>query len=152
MIIRTVRYEDIDELTEMGARMHTEGAYGFLLYDREKVRQLITSYIDDSETRCGLVAEEYDVLLGMLFGYLTEYFFCKEKLACDMVLFVDRKHRGSSAAARLIGAFRNWAVACGASEICLGISSKINIERTGRFYERMGLTHVGGVYKQRLVY
>lgn len=150
MLIRRARYEDITGLVEMGARMHAESAYSFLPFDREKVRRMMTAYIDSSETQCGLVAEKEETLVGMLGGYLTDYFFCDEKIACDVILFIDRKYRGSSAAARLIRAFRAWASERGASEICLGVSSNINTERAGMFYERMGLTHVGGVYKQRL--
>ena len=150
MIIRPVKYEDIDEIIEMGARMHEESAYAFLPFDRDKVRHLITTYADNPDTRCGLVAEESNTLVGMFGGYLTNYFFCNEKLACDILLFVDQKYRGSSAAVRLIRAFRDWAAVRGAREVCLGVSTDINTERTGKFYERMGFTCVGGIYKQRL--
>ncbi len=150
MIIRPAREGDADAVIELGKRMHEESAYAFLPYDLKKVRALFNSYIADPEKQCGLVAEEDSKLIGMFGGYLTSYFFCNEKIACDLIFFVDEKHRGSSAAPRLIRAFRQWASVHGASEICLGVSTQINTERTGKFYERMGLQHVGGVYKQRL--
>jgi GNAT superfamily N-acetyltransferase len=150
MIIRAAQDKDSDEIIELGLRMHKESAYAFLPFECEKLRRLIASYLSDFESQCGLVAEENDVIVGMLGGYLTDYFFCNEKMACDMILYVVQEYRGSSAAARLIRAFRLWAVEHGAREMCLGISSNINTERTGRFYERMGFTHCGGVYKQRL--
>jgi GNAT superfamily N-acetyltransferase len=150
MVIRPVRYEDIDEIIEMGARMHAESAYDFLPFDRDKVRHLITTYAENPESRCVLVAEEKDILVGMFGGYLTNYFFCNETLACDITLFVAQEYRGSSAAVRLIRAFRDWAAARGAREICLGVSTDVNRERTGKFYERMGFARVGGIYKQRL--
>lgn len=150
MTVRPAKQQDIEQIIEMGARMHAEGAYAFLPYDPDKVRRLIISYLQDSETRCGLVVEHDNALAGMLAGYLTDYFFCDEKLACDMVVFVDRPFRGSSAGARLIRAFRDWAAARGAREVCLGISSGVNADSAGKFYERMGLTHAGDIYKQRL--
>ncbi|MGH9900492.1 MAG: GNAT family N-acetyltransferase [Pyrinomonadaceae bacterium] len=150
MHVRPATHRDVDELLAMGARMHAEGAYSFLPFDREKVRLLMISYIDNPETQCGLVAEEGDALVGMFAGYLTDYFFCDEKIACDMILFVERERRGGTAAVKLIRAFREWARERGASEICLGVSTKIDTERTGKFYERMGLTNVGALYKQRL--
>jgi GNAT superfamily N-acetyltransferase len=150
MLIRRARYEDIAELVEMGARMHAEGAYAFLPFDREKVRRVMTGYIDSAETQCGLVAEKDGTIIGMLGGYLTDYFFCDERIACDAVLFIDQKYRGSTAARRLIRAFRSWANESGARELCLGISLNVDIERAGKFYERMGLERVGGVYKERL--
>lgn len=150
MVIRPGRYEDIEQLIEMGERMHNEGAYAFLPFDREKVRRLMISYINDRETQCGLVAEEAGVVVGMFAGYVSDYFFCDEKVACDMILYVDREHRGSSAAVRLIRAFRDWAGERGSRELCLGVSTQINTETTGRFYEKMGLSLSGGLYKQRL--
>jgi GNAT superfamily N-acetyltransferase len=150
MLIRPANVEDIDKLTELGARMHAESAYAFLAYDAEKVRRTIASYIDDPETYCVLAAQQEQSIVGMLGAYLIDYFFCDEKLACDVVVYVDAGFRGSSAATRLIRAFREWAAARGAREICLGISTGIDVERTGAFYERLGFAGAGGVYKQRL--
>lgn len=130
--------------------MHLESAYAFLPFEGEKIRQLLDSFMADTETQCGLVAEENNRLVAMFGGYLADYFFCHEKLACDLVLFVDEAYRGGSAAPRLLRAFRDWARQRGAREICLGTSTRINTARTGKFYERMGLSHVGGIYKQRL--
>ncbi|MCP4628064.1 MAG: GNAT family N-acetyltransferase [bacterium] len=150
MIIRPIREEDLEQILEIGARMHREGAYSFLPFDRDKVRLFILSYVEDHETQCGLVAEDSQRLIGMFMGYITPYFFCDESVACDMVLFVDEEFRGSPAAQGMIRAFRKWAVDHGASEICLGISTNVDTERTGKFYERMGMSFVGGLYKQRL--
>jgi len=150
MVIRPGRYDDIEKLIEMGERMHKESAYAFLPFDRDKVRRLMISYINDHETQCGLVAEEGGVVVGMFAGYLSDYFFCDEKVACDIILYVDREHRGSSAAVRLVRGFCNWARERGAREICLGVSTEINPRTTGRFYEKMGLSYSGSLYKQRL--
>lgn len=150
MPVRAATAEDIDQLVEMGARMHAEGAYAFLPYDREKLRRLAAYSLDHPDARCVLVVEEEGRLAGMLGGYLTDYYFCEEKLACDLFFFVDRPWRGTRAAARLIAAFRDWAAARGAREICLATSVAVNTERIGHFYERMGLSCVGHVYKQRL--
>jgi GNAT superfamily N-acetyltransferase len=110
----------------------------------------MASFVDDSETQCGLVAEEDGRVVGMLGGYLTDYFFCDETVACDMALFVEKDYRLGTAAVRLIQAFRDWARARGAREVCLAVSTAVNIDVTGRFYEKMGFARVGAVYKQRL--
>ncbi len=150
MRIRAATAADLEPLVKMGARMHAEGAYAFLPYDREKLRRLGVHFLEHPETHCVLVAEEAGAVAGMLGGYLTDYYFCDQKLACDMFFFVDRPHRLTSAAARLIAAFREWAAARGARELCLATSLGVNTEKIARFYEGLGLTCVGGVYKQRL--
>ena len=130
--------------------MHAESAYAFLPYDRSKVTSLIAACIDGSDDHFGLVAETDGEVVAMIAGYLCAYFFCDEKLACDIVVFVDSDRRGGIGAARLIRGFRDWAVERGARELCLGISTGVAIETTGALYERLGLTRVGGVFKQRL--
>jgi GNAT superfamily N-acetyltransferase len=150
MTIRTARREDISWVVEMGRRMHEEGAYSFLPFDAGKVERLIEHIVAQPDSWCGLVAEDGGVPAGMLGGYLTDYFFCDQKLACDVLLFVERQWRGSSAAARLVRAFRDWAVGHGARELCLSVSTNVQAGAIGRFYRGMGFTQVGGVYKLRL--
>jgi GNAT superfamily N-acetyltransferase len=150
MIVRPCAREDIDRVVELGRRLHAESALAFLPYEVENVRSLVIKIIEHPETYCGLVAEHGEALVGMLGGYLTDYFFCNEKLACDLALFVEPEHRGSSAAARLIQGFRQWAEAGGAREICLGVSTNIGTAGIDRFYRSLGFTPVGGLYKLRL--
>ncbi|MFH0724842.1 MAG: GNAT family N-acetyltransferase [Pseudomonadota bacterium] len=150
MLIRPIRHHDIDEVLDLGAAMHEESAYRLLPYHRRKVRRLAEVYTSGHEAYCGLVAEEEEKIIAMFGGYVTDYFFCDERIACDMVLFVDRRFRGGTAAFRLIRAFRRWAETRKVREICLSISTEVNTERTGRLYERLGLLRVGAIYKQRL--
>jgi GNAT superfamily N-acetyltransferase len=150
MLIRHPQSRDIDELVEMGARMHAESAYSFLPYDRRKVRRFIQSCIDDPAGFCGLVAEEDHRLVGLFAGSLIEYFFCNDVVASDIVLYVDPEHRQGLAALRLVRAFSEWAAKRGAREVCLSVSTNVKPDQTGAFYERLGFVRVGGVYKQRL--
>jgi GNAT superfamily N-acetyltransferase len=148
--VRCANEEDVPALVELGFQMHQEGAYAFLPFDREKVRRFILNALERPDSNCVLVAEEEGLVIGMLGGYVSDYFFCDERLACDTAFFVQPGHRSGVAAAKLVRAFRDWAVTQGAREVCLAISSGTRTERVGRFYEHLGLRSVGGVYKQRL--
>lgn len=150
MVIRSPRPADLDAIVEMGERMHEESVYAFLPYDREKVQRLFHAFIHHPETWGGFVAEDEGKVIGMIGGFLTDYFFCDEKLASDMILFLEKPYRGGLTAGRLIRAFEQWAIDRGARELCLGISTGVNIDNTGKFYEHMGMTRVGAVYKRRL--
>ena len=150
MIIRPPSLQDVDALIELAPHLHKESAYSFLPFEVPKVRALIMEYLSDRIYRCGLVAEAGGVTIGMIGGVLVEYYFCSEKLVADEVLFVRSDHRGGQAAARLIRGLRQWSVARGARELCLSVSTSINLARTTRFYERLGFTGVGGVFKMRL--
>ncbi len=151
MVIRAPLVGDIEALIELGAEMHQESAYAFLPYDRGQVRALIIQYIEDRTTRCGLVAETDGTLIGMIGGAAMDYYFCHEILVADEVLFVRRDRRGSMAAARLIRGLQEWATRCGARELCLSVSTNVHHDATGRLYERLGFTKVGGIFKKRLI-
>jgi len=150
MVIRPPGYTDVAALLELGAQLHQESAYAFLPYDRDKVRGLIIAYIEDRDTRCGLVAEHAGAIIGMIGGCLIDYYFCNETLVSDEVFFLTPARRGGLTAMRLIRGLRQWAKDRGARELCLAVSTGIRVEATGMFYERLGFTRVGGVYKQRL--
>jgi GNAT superfamily N-acetyltransferase len=150
MRIRPAKKEDAQAIVEKGFQIHQEGAYAFLPYDREKVRRLIIEHLEHPEDCFLYLAEDDGRPAGMLMAMLSDYFSCGGTIASDEAFFVEPEHRGTAAAVRLLRAFRQWAKARGAAELCLGISTNVALDRTDRFYERMGLTHVGAIHKQRL--
>lgn len=151
MQIRSITYEDLDDIVAMGARMHAESDYSFLPYCYDKVKGILIGYLDDGRGKfVRIVTSGGGVPVAVLGGMMATYPFCTAKIAKDLIFFVDVSYRGSAAAMMLLQAFRTWAVENEAAEICLSVSSGVHTDRTGRFYERMGLRYVGGIYKHRL--
>jgi len=150
MVIRPPLHSDIETLVDLGAQLHQESAYSFLPYDRHKVRAFIGAYVEDRDTRCALVADDGGELIGVIGGALIEYYFCNEQLVSDEILFVRRDHRNGMAAIALIRGLQKWAIARGARELCLSISSNVNQEITGKLFERLGFERMGGIFKMRL--
>src|SRR4051794_23356969 len=105
MIIRSVAETDIEAIVELGMRMHRESGYSFLPFNEHKVRDLIQTFVDNVETRCGFVALDCDTVIAMLGGYLESYYFCDERFASDIVFFVDKPYRGASIARQLLRYF-----------------------------------------------
>jgi len=139
---------DIDSMVELGAAMHAESAYRDLDYDRDKCFQLCARYVLHPDRYFGYCAYEGDELTGMLMGYVSLYYFGNDLLANDIVWYVRKDRRGSMTGIRLLNAFRDWAKERGASEICIGVSSALNLDRTHKLMSRMGFNHVGGIYKE----
>lgn len=140
----------MSDLVGLGVQMHQESAYAFLPFDHAKVRELLVEHIAHPAD-CFLQVLDVDGRpVGFLMGMLSEYFFSAATIACDEAFFIEPTHRRAWAAIELLRAFRQWAQSRGAAELCLGISTGAEHRRIGRFYERMGLTMVGGIYKQRL--
>lgn len=149
MIIRAAAQKDIGELVELGKLMHAESAMAFLPFETEKVAGYLRNLISN-ERNCLFVAASGNRVVGAIGGFTTSYFFCSASLAVDTGLFVRAEHRGSSAAIRLIRAFVDWATQRGASEVCLSVSTGVEIEKSHGLFVGMGMSHVGGVYKLRV--
>ena len=149
--IRRMSEQDIEPMVEMGAAMHAESAFVVLDYSRDKCRDLCRRYIAHPDVNFGVVAEKDGRLIGMLMGYVTDYYFGDDKIACDILWYMDPEHRGSRVGIRLLEAFQDWSKERGASEVCIGISTAVAFERTGALLQRLGYLHVGGNYKLSVV-
>lgn len=148
--VRPATASDMDSLARLGAQMHQETSYRNIPYNERNVAEYISFVIANPNSHCLLVAEENGNVIGFIGGYLDRYIFSDECMAFDTVFYVDQSRRGTWAAKLLIDEFVNWARKRNVWEICLGTSSGINTERVGRFYERLGFTCVGSIYKLSL--
>jgi len=147
-MIRPATPQDIPALLALGRAMHAESWYGYLPFDEQKLSGLLARLIGGE----GFV-EVYETeghVNGVMVGAISEMWFCRAGIACDLALFVYPGRRGSIAACRLTQRFIEWARAHGAAEVCMAVSTGVRIQETGRLYEALGLTHVGGIYKARL--
>ncbi len=148
--VRPWQAGDRETLLRLCQRLLGESAYAFLPRDESKLLERIDTYLGDHDRRCALAALENGVIIGLLAGYISEYAFCHERIACDEIIYVIPERRGTGAAPRLLRALWEWARERRARELAMGISSGIDPARTGRFFERMGLEFAGGLYKKRL--
>jgi GNAT superfamily N-acetyltransferase len=150
-MIRPARQDDLPQLLELGRRMHQESVYRDFEFCERRLTSYLAMVLDTPGRYCLHVAEREGRIVGFLAGYLEPFLFGRETVAHDTAFFVDRSQRGTTTAKRLIDAFRGWARERGARELCLGVSSGIEPERVGAFYERLGLSRAGAIYKQRLL-
>ena len=150
MNLRCATADDFEDGMELGRRMHEESEFAFLPFDREKVRAFLRHIAANPRHYCAFVVEHEGRLVGLLVGQVMEYFFCRELLCDDILLFVERDQRGSLAALALVRAYLEWSRSKGAREARVAVSTGIDIDRTGAFLQRLGFRRVGGVYKHRL--
>jgi len=138
MHIRNAQPSDINNIVELAKEMVSDTPFSSVIKDKiEKILQVPHAL--------SLVAEhEEDGLVGFFCGILDKQFFTGQLRAMDLALFVDEKHRGSSAAIKFVKTFENWAKQKGATQAWLGQSVGKEIEKTKEFYERLGY-HMMGV-------
>jgi len=148
--IRKISRPDFESLLVLGRLMHEESSYRHLEYNKEKLWQLGEKTIFEPRSYFGVVAEKDAEIVGMFLGYITPFFFSSQKIAGDLVLFVTPKERGSSVALRLIREYEAWAIANGAKQIMLGVTTGVNEERTKELFLRLGYKPAGAIVKKEV--
>lgn len=89
------------------------------------------------------LAVDGDELLGFLYGVKTVPPFTDDAIAADLYFVVKPTYRGSVAAISLIANFRSWAVSVGAKKLMLSQSTGIEVDKTRKLYEHLGMKIVG---------
>ena len=145
---RLMTEADIDPMIELGAAMHKEGAFASLDYSYEKCRKFGQRYLSRPDLHFSMCAEENGQIVGMMMGQLVPYYFGDDFMASDHLWYVRKDKRGSMVGIRLLKAFSKWAKSKGAKEVCIGVSTNVNTDRTHELLTRMGFSHVGGTYKE----
>jgi GNAT superfamily N-acetyltransferase len=98
---------------------------------------------------CKLVTSQENKIFAMYVGLISSYYFGKDLVANDLLLFVSQDRRGGIAAARLIKEFEDWAFANGAKEIRPASSTGVKTEETRQLYNALGYDTVGHTFVKR---
>ena len=149
--IREYELEDVKEIVELGELMHKEGAYNFLPYAKSKLYELGKKFKQTDYGNAWIAINEENKIIGMYVAFITEYFFCYEKIAQDFLLYVDPKYRNNSKIAiKLIKMAEEWAKEKGAKEFCPASSMAIASDKVEKLYNFMKFETVGNLFKKRL--
>lgn len=144
IVIRAARHEDFDRFIVLARAMHDESRFRRYPLDEAKVKELFAIHIDRAAVACLLVAERADgQLVGMLGGLIVDFFFSDARVAQDRVFFVVPEARGSSAAVRLLAAFRRWAENRHADELSINMSVAVDMGRFNRLMSHLGFACCG---------
>jgi len=143
-MIREATHEDLERLLVLGYEMHQESRYKTMQYNLEKVAEFFTIAIDKPEW-LALVVEIDGQVVGGFVGYAMPQWFSDDLFAGDNALFIEQRHRGGTAAARLIKKFSEWALSKGVKpgNISLGITTGVHMNKTQSLYEKLGLEQTG---------
>ncbi len=153
MKVRYAQPSDTDAILELGAHMAAESRFEYS-FNRDKTRKMIEYMLSQQpESSCILLVERKDAsIVGMLAGYVSEFFFCDSKVAQDRVYYVLPEFRGSPAAFKLILAFRRWAESKRADELSINMSVGIDMERFNKFMGHLGFNCCGSNFALQLRY
>ncbi len=144
MKISLSELKDVDDLMSLGIKMHQESRFKVYPMDQAKTRASMAKLIRNPMAGCILIARNgAGEPVGMLAGYVVDYFFSNALVAQDSYFFVAAEYRGSSAALKLLIAFRRWAENRNASELCINMSVDVDQARFNRFMTHLGFRNCG---------
>lgn len=144
MKIRAATLGDVSTVLDLGERMVEESRFRPYGLNREKTGKTVESLIMQTDQAVVLLAERSDSkVVGMLAGYVVDYFFCNALVAQDKFFFVAPEARGSSAAVKLLLGFRSWAERRQAHELNINMSVGINMERFNQMLPKLGFRCCG---------
>lgn len=144
-MIRVATEADIPRIVELGRHLHAESdEYACISYDPDKVAETMTGLI--SQSGVIFLYERDGEIVGGLAGTVTEFWFSREKIACDYSLFIEPAHRHGLIAVRLVLAFHAWSKIMGARQIKMGVTT--GITGADRLYQSLGMRHCGNLFSK----
>ncbi|MDD5388887.1 MAG: hypothetical protein PHD37_06050 [Gallionellaceae bacterium] len=144
MKIRAATLDDISTVLELGELMVEESRFRPYGLNRDKAGKTVESLIKQPDQAVILLAERDDSsVVGMLAGYVVDYFFCDALVAQDKFFFVKPEARGSSAAIKLLLGFRSWVERRGAHELNINMSVAVNMDRFNLMMAKLGFQCCG---------
>lgn len=149
MLVRRFEPQDLEECILLGAMMHEESVFRDQPFSRDRLAFLAHLCVTNQDYAC-FVAERNGQVIGLMVGLKGQHFFSDSKYAADLALYVEPRHRGSTAAIRLVIEFSKWAEASGCNEIRCGVTTGINDEVGGKIYKRFGFHDGGRLYVKKI--
>lgn len=138
MIIEKLSENRLDEFFEIVCKMVAESEFSYVVPEKQKILQLFKN-----PNAVAFLALENDQIVGFISGLVHEYFFSNRKRVSDLGFFVLPEYRGSRVALKLVKLLEAWAIEKNANELHLGQTTGLDIDKTKRFYERLGFKTVG---------
>lgn len=144
MKIRFATLEDIPTILDLGEIMVAESRFQIYGFNRAKTAKTLASMISQpAHSVIGLAERTPGDCVGMLGGYVVDFFFCDAFVAQDRFFFVRPEARGTSAALKLLLAFRRWAEQRNVRELNINMSVAVDMQRFNKMMTKLGFRCCG---------
>ena len=144
MKIRLAETSDLEAVFAICQRFHEESRFSRYPLNPDKVRTTIMDALSVPKASCILLAQhDSQGVVGMLAGFVVTPRFTDVLVAQDHGFYVLPEHRGSSAALKLMIAFRRWAENRQAVEMSINQNVDIDQTRFNRFMRHLNFQCCG---------
>lgn len=145
--VREAAHDDIPRIVEMGMRFAGEEYARFLTADPVHLAALTRQFIDSPDVAVLVVDPSVGPLTGMMAMTMYVHPMSQERVATEVVWWMEPEARGSKDALRLLRASEAWARTNGASRLQMIAPT----DHVGQFYERLGFSKVETHYQRSLL-
>jgi GNAT superfamily N-acetyltransferase len=145
--IKRVTEEDIVNLSILSKQFSKEAKEnGYnLAFKQDKFTQSFVAIINNPDYYY-LVAEIDDEAIGFFLGAIFHPLFSEDTIAAEMFWWVDKEHRGHSAAIKMLKSFEDWAEKSGATQI--NVSDLQGVKNLDKLYQRLGYKRSEVTYRK----
>lgn len=143
-MIRRAEPQDIPQIVAMGVRFATESEYARHFLVRPEVIARTVAHVASSEDGAIFVSGSDATLTGMIALVAFEHPFSGERIASELVWWVEPEARGDGL--RLLRAAEEWARATGAVRVQMVAPN----DRVGALYERLGYAKLETYFQRSL--
>jgi GNAT superfamily N-acetyltransferase len=141
---------DIDTIIAMADKLHKRSVYHSLSLDLKKVRAGLERFIVEGQSNfLVLVSEDNGKPVGILVAYAYEPIFSQDRVAIEVLWFLEDEYRKSTRGVEMADAFEYWAKMIGCKLAQYGYLSSAD-PGMQKFYERRGMKMVEMVYHKEL--
>lgn len=134
--LRLAKDYDFPDIVRMAREFHQASPYKTLAFDEAVLRDLFDQYLLGDKTNLVVIlAVEHGVPFGMIVGAANMNLFSRQKVATELVWWVDEEFRGSRLSLRLIQAYEDWATRVGASMVQVAHLDGLDLSRV---YKKWG--------------
>ena len=141
-MIRKATLADLPGMRACAERCHAKSVYADVPPDIAAFAHTIGQCISNA-FGFAMVATHDGEITGIMLGGALPLWFSRKRYATDIITYAETPGDGF----RMIKAFMKWAWSMpSVIEITLAQSSGMDVERTGRLYERLGLQRVGALF------
>lgn len=122
--------------------------------DRERIDQVLKDGLERSDQfMARMLVNPQDKIVGGVCGYCVTQLLSWDKMTGDIFLYVDPEYRSLQNVVKLMMAYRDWAVAQGATIIMATQTGGVADERLGLLLKRFGgYEPIGTIYYYRPKY
>ena|SRR5215471_18615919 len=147
--VREVKESDVSEIVELGAKLHAESLFSHMRYDEQRCKNVVRWAHEGNHGLWMRVVESGGHVVGFLLAQAWESFFGPDKVANDLIMVIDKPHRGHAfiAIQEMVEQYHAWARKNGALRVYLSTTTGIEPEETAKLYETLGFRQIGTIHE-----